>query len=451
MVKAELLTSSLVRLTQKGKAPQEVHLDKAPAGSIPQALINLAKRPPLSHDKPVACGPIWSYLLEHQQVGVQKIVHQFRGRCLLADDMGLGKTLQAVAVMLYYNVETVVVCPAFLKPGWERALAEWSAEATVVTYDKMRPSMRCNLVIVDEAHYLKNVHSQRTQNVLPVILQASHALLLSGTPCPNCPEELFVLLHGLRPQLVPSIEWFTSRYCNPRRTKFCARDTRGCDRANELAWLMQRAFQIRRTKSEVLPYLPPKTSEALHVEICPDVAKELQPLQAQYERAVSTGSQSAKSLIMSMYRMTARAKLTNAVHLAVHMLHGPTLIFAHHQVMLDAMEAALVHTAVGRIDGKMSIAKRQQVVDQFQSGQLQVLVLSMAAAGVGLTLTTAYTAFFLEIPWNAAILAQCEDRLHRIGQNNPCLIYYVLGNNTLDSYVWHTIHRKTKVCARLGL
>ena len=149
--------------------------------------------------------------------------------------------------------------------------------------------------------------------------------------------------------------------------------------------------------------------------------------------------------------MTARAKLANAVHLAMHMLHGPTLIFAHHQIMLDAMEAALVHTAVGRIDGKMSIAKRQQVVDQFQSGQLQVLVLSMAAAGVGLTLTTAYTAFFLEIPWNAAILAQCEDRLHRIGQNNPCLIYYVLGNNTLDSYVWHTIHRKTKVCARLGL
>jgi SWI/SNF-related matrix-associated actin-dependent regulator 1 of chromatin subfamily A len=119
--------------------------------------------------------------------------------------------------------------------------------------------------------------------------------------------------------------------------------------------------------------------------------------------------------------------------------------------MLDAMELELAPAVCGRIDGSMSVVQRQRVVDDLQSGMLEVVVLSMGAAGVGLTLTGACTAIFLEIPWSPAVLKQSEDRLHRIGQEKECSIYYILCNDTLDTYVWRTIHRKENVAARLGL
>ena len=94
--------------------------------------------------------------------------------------------------------------------------------------------------------------------------------------------------------------------------------------------------------------------------------------------------------------------------------------------------------------------RRQAIVDQMQAGRLDVALLSMAAAGVGLTMTRACTAYFVEIPWCPAVLRQCEDRIHRIGQLSQCNIYYILAHGTLDAHVWRTIHRKELVASRIG-
>ena len=114
------------------------------------------------------------------------------------------------------------------------------------------------------------------------------------------------------------------------------------------------------------------------------------------------------------------------------------------------MEAALGGYRVGRIDGRTSMAARQRVVDGVQSGDLEVALLSMGAAGCGLTLTAVNSAYFMEIPWCPAVLRQCEARIHRIGQKSTCHMYYLLAHETLDSYVWRTIHRKERVGARIG-
>ena len=451
MAKVQLVSSSHAELCQKGKSPQLISIEEVPSGSVPQSLLNLALRAPLSYDKPVHCGTLWSHLLDHQRSGVQRIVHQFKGRCLLADEMGLGKTLQAVAAILHFKVSTLVVCPAFLKTEWHRALDYWNAKATVCTYDKITPLTDFQFVVVDEAHYIKSRESRRSQEIVPLILSAPYALLMSGTPCPNRPEELFNLLHSLRPNLIPDFVSFATRYCKPRRTRFCSFDTRGSDRKKELAWLLSRAFQIRRTKACVLPNLPDKIQTTLHVDSCQAAAKELTSLKERMSHALQKGSTLSQSLMMEMYRVTCRAKMKNAVLLAKSLINGPTLIFGHHQIMLDAMMDTLSEHRVGRIDGSMSAVKRQNVVDALQSNCLDVVVLSMAAAGVGLTLTNAFTAIFLEIPWNPGTLQQCEDRIHRIGQTKKCSIYYVLANETLDSYVWRTVHCKQLVCTSLGL
>ena len=259
------------------------------------------------------------------------------------------------------------------------------------------------------------------------------------------------MLHALRPVLVPDFRSFAERYCNPHRTAFCAYDTRGSDRQDELRWLLDRAYIVRRAKGDVDISLPSKQQEVLCVEADPAYLPELQVLRGKLDTALERGSKLAQTLIMDMYRATARAKRASAVQLVMSMIDGPTLIFAHHRDMLDAMQVALGTDGVGRIDGGMSTIQRQRVVDSLQSGELRVVVLSMGAAGVGLTLTGARTAFFLEIPWNPAVLAQSEDRLHRIGQDRNCQVYYILGNDTLDSYVWNTIHRKERVAAQIGL
>jgi len=423
---------------------------------VPVALLDLMEREPVDHrDMPVQVPlALWSTLYQYQQDGVRQIVHRFKGRCLLADEMGLGKTLQAIAVLLHYDCDVLIICPSFLQTTWRRTLQEHTNRATVCSYGKLPvPSVDYGMVVVDEAHYLKSLDSQRTQAILPLLLLAQRVLLLSGTPCPNRPEELYPLLHAIRPNLVPSFSAFASRYCNPRRTAFCACDTRGSDRADELKWLLGRAYWVRRTKAAVLTELPSKRTGTLHVDADPAMRSTLDELHSRMQQALSRGSKLAQTLISEMYRVTAHAKMAAAVELvAARVSHGePVVIFAHHQCMLDAMQASLPQDgSVGRIDGQTPLSKRQEVVDGLQCGALRVAVLSMGAAGVGLTLTRACTAYFLEIPWCPAVLRQCEDRIHRIGQTLPCNIYYVLAHDTLDMHVWRTIHRKERVGARIG-
>ena len=376
------------------------------------------------------------------------MVHQFCGRCLLADEMGLGKTLQAVAVVHHYSCATAVICPAYLQTTWRRALDAWSARADVFSCSNVSGVGNAELVIVDEAHYLKTVDSKRTQAILPLLLRASHVLLISGTPCPNRPSELYALMHAVRPRIIHSWPEFASRYCRPRHTPF-GLDTRGSDRTEELHWLLDRAFWVRRTK-DILTGLPDKIGSVLYAQADPRMLPEINALQQKLNSALQRGSKLAQTLVSDMYRCTARAKQEGAVALVAASIVPPAVIFAHHQCMLDAMAGALTQWRVGRIDGRTSLAARQSVVDGVQEGIIDVALLSMGAAGCGLTLTAIASAYFLEIPWCPAVLRQCEARIHRIGQKNTCTMYYILSHETLDSYVWRTIHRKERVSARIG-
>lgn len=471
-MKSELISSSVVRLTGQcptgatvrilepfsvGSLAWEVPLDKVPHDLVPETLVKLAMRLPRPYaDKTLRVpASIWRMLYPYQKEGVLRIVHQFNGRCILADEMGLGKTIQALAVLAHYECPSAVVCPAFLCTNWRRVLSQWNLR-NIEVYSYSAAILHVHpgehgLVVIDEAHYMKSRESQRSKALLPVVLAAPHALLLTGTPCPNRPEELYMLMHALRPTIVTDFHTFANRYCNPRRTVFSPRDTRGSDRPQELKWLLDRAFLIRRKKVDVLPELPAKLQSILYVDIDSAGTAELAELRKKFDKAMQKGSALAQTLIMAMYRATAHAKAQSAAALVAARVQPGTLIFAHHKVVMDAMQQALPATArVGRIDGSTSLLARQRVVDGMQSGDLDVAILSMGAAGVGLTLTRACTAYFLEIPWCPAVLRQCEDRIHRIGQAQVCTMYYVLAEDTLDSHVWRSIHQKECVAQRIG-
>lgn len=407
-----------------------------------------------TNDKPDGIDDaLWEKLFAYQRESVSAVVHKYKGRCLLAHDMGLGKTVQAIALMQHYGSPVLVLCPAFLRLNWEHEISRWApdVDATIVSYDTMRtrppPLTKVwKLVVADESHYLKHLNSQRTQAALPFIMQCDHAILMSGTPCPNRPEELFAPICALRPSVVGSFQWFAKRYCNARKTRFCNFDTTGHCRQGELSWLLRRAFMVRKTKEEVKLQLPPKHQIEVHVES--KDKKALCSISEQFEKIEDASPLAVKSLISECFRMTCLAKLDAVSSYCVaQATRVPTVVFAHHRSMLDALQSAGEAQNLNclRIDGDTSQEKRHEIVDMVQHRAFDLACFSMAATGVGLTLNAVSDVIFAELPWNPAVLRQCEDRVYRIGQESPCFIRYILCDETLDAYVWKKIYNKERV------
>ncbi|ETO06641.1 helicase [Reticulomyxa filosa] len=128
------------------------------------------------------------------------------------------------------------------------------------------------------------------------------------------------------------------------------------------------------------------------------------------------------------------------------------LIFAHHRQVLDEIEAK-VRELIGehyiRIDGETKEKFRKEYVDKFQNNEAcRIAVLSITAAGLGLTLTKATTVVFAELFWNPSTLLQCEDRAHRISQNEVVNVVYLIGKDTLDDKIFPMIHNKIQVISK---
>tara|TARA_B100000900_G_scaffold323456_1_gene283050 strand:+ start:2897 stop:4186 length:1290 start_codon:yes stop_codon:yes gene_type:complete len=395
----------------------------------------------------------WNALFQYQKDTVATVINRFKGRCMLAHDMGLGKTVQAIAIMQHYGSPVLVLCPAFLKCNWQQEILKWAPELDVhiQSYDSLRtnPPLRqgWKLVVADEAHYIKQREAQRTAAAMPVLMECDHALLMTGTPCPNRPEELFVPMHVLRPAIVRNFHEFAKRYCDARKTRFSNFDTTGTSRKHELAWLLKRAFMLRLKKQDVLHELPEKICSVAYIKPCNMQAMiQLAELQEQKEDATP---QQLKFIIGEMFRQTCQAKLKNAVEYVLKRAEqGPIIVFAHHKAMLDEIQNQAVKKKFNfvRIDGETPLKARQDEVNRMQLGNtVDIAVLSMGAAGVGFTLTSMSRVVFAELPWNPAVLRQCEDRIYRIGQKNACRIEYLICNDTLDEYVWKKINCKEKL------
>ena len=428
-----------------------------PLSMLPAALERMATVAPLDYtdDNPGNVSPtLWDKLFPFQRRTVSSIVRRYRGRCLMAHDMGLGKSVQAIALMQHFGSPVLVLCPAFLRKNWEAEIDRWSSDrpfdVTIVSYDSLPtsplPVRQWKLVVADEAHYIKHKDARRTRHALPLLLASDYAVLLTGTPCPNRPEELYTLMHALRPSITGSFNSFARRYCNARRTRFSMFDTTGSSRRGELAWLLRRAFMVRCTKAEVMHEMPEKVCAPVRVRS--DRTKHLDRIGELHEMMEDASPIALKALVSEAFRETCQAKLHAAVEFAVNQAtKAPTLAFGHHRAMLDALEEAGESRGLrtARIDGDTTMLRRQDIVESIQANRIDLACLSMAAAGVGLTMTKVSNVVFMELPWNPAVLRQCEDRVYRVGQTQRCTIHYVLCDDTLDQRVWDKIKSKESI------
>ncbi|CAJ1087045.1 DNA annealing helicase and endonuclease ZRANB3 [Xyrichtys novacula] len=156
-------------------------------------------------------------------------------------------------------------------------------------------------------------------------------------------------------------------------------------------------------------------------------------------------------LITQMYKQTAIAKAGAVKDYIKMMLEAEQLkflVFAHHLTMLQACTEAVIEAKAGyiRIDGSVPSSERIQLVHKFQSDpETRVAILSIQAAGQGLTFTAASHVVFAELYWNPGHIKQAEDRAHRIGQTSSVNVHYLIAKGTFDTVMWSMLNRKETV------
>ncbi|KAM4697925.1 SWI/SNF-related matrix-associated actin-dependent regulator of chromatin subfamily A-like protein 1 [Rhinophrynus dorsalis] len=425
-----------------------------------------------------------SNLMPFQREGVNFAVSR-EGRLLLADDMGLGKTIQAICIAAYYKEDwpLLVVAPSSVRFTWAEAFHRWlpsvnpdcvnvivtgrdsqsASLINIISFDllgKMDKQIAANfkVIIIDESHFLKNVKTARCKAAMPLLKNARRVILLSGTPAMSRPAELYTQIAAVRPTFFPRFHDFGVRYCDAKQMPW-GWDYSGSSNLNELKLLLEESIMIRRLKSEVLSQLPAKQRKM--VVVAPEgINAKTKAALAAAAKEMAKGFKSKmqeKEALLLFYNRTAEAKMRSVIEYILDLLESGRekfLVFAHHKLVLDNICEELGKKEVGyiRIDGNTSSADRQNLCHKFQfSDKTCVAVLSITAANMGLTLSTADLVVFAELFWNPGVLIQAEDRVHRIGQTSSVNIHYLVAKGTADDFLWPMIQEKIKILGQAGL
>lgn len=400
------------------------------------------------------------------------------GRALLGHEMGLGKTIMAIA-WLQHNpkaLPAVVICPASLKGLWETECARWTtinseilsgskpwvphaAEdrnwISIINYDVLGPwietlSRCCHTVVLDECHYLKSSKTIRTKAVKLFCKGKPHVLALSGTPIVNRPSEFFNSLNILAPTTFPKWWDFALRYCAARHNGF-GWDTSGASNTEELHTRAE-TVMLRRLKKDVLKDLPEKQRTVVPLSL--SVAE-----QATYDVALreALGAWNEDEKPSPLKDITQISKLRQAVIEAKFdackewidnflETDRKLVVFVVHHKTSDKLRELYGDKMAVYMDGRTDTRLRAKVVEKFQTDPtIKLFIGSVDVAGMGITLTAAQDAVFLELPWVPGLLAQCEDRIHRIGQKGSVNEYYLLALDTMEKDMWELLNEKTKV------
>ncbi|KAL7538247.1 hypothetical protein ACHAXR_009189, partial [Thalassiosira sp. AJA248-18] len=358
---------------------------------------------------------------------------------------------------------------------WEKT---WMVEVVITTPEMLvtedfaeLAAVKWEILVVDEAHRLKNHNSKLAQNLRDSRFEFNHSLLLTGTPIQNNMQELWTLLNFINPDSFDDLDEFMEQYG----------DIKSKEKVDELHETI-RPYILRRLKEDVEKSVPPKEETLIEVE--------LTVLQKQYYRALyeknlkflhrnkrSIDGPSINNLAMQLRKCCNHPFLLTGVESEVRAQNPNTddikslvnasgkfvlldkllprlkadghriLLFSQFKIMLDIIEdyLHLREFKCERIDGSITGLKRQAAIDRFQSkdggnnGREQpfIMLLSTRAGGVGINLTAADTCIIFDSDWNPQNDLQAQARCHRIGQTKNVKIYRLLTRKTYEMQMFH--------------
>jgi superfamily II DNA or RNA helicase len=402
--------------------------------------------------------------------------------CCLADDMGLGKTITVIALHLHRHIDeaagpTLVVCPASLLGNWEREIRRFAPGVPVrrfhgsardlsgvdgfvlTTYGTMRRdaaelgAVAWGLVVADEAQHVKNARSA-TAKALRTI-GTGVRVALTGTPVENTLSELWAILDWATPGLLGSQAGFRRRWAKPIEAD------KDEEAARRLARLL-RPFLLRRSKSDpgIAPELPAKTETDQLVPLTREqaglyeaVVREVMAEIAQSDGIARRGlilklltslkqicNHPAQYLKQSDARLTGRsgklALLDELVETIVAEDHA-VLVFTQYVAMADLLSRHLADRGLPAqfLHGGTPVAKREEMVQRFQDGEVPIFLISLKAGGTGLNLTRADHVVHYDRWWNPAVEDQATDRAYRIGQTRPVQVHRLMTEGTIEDRI----------------
>ncbi|MEK9767583.1 MAG: SNF2-related protein [Betaproteobacteria bacterium] len=412
-------------------------------------------------------------LYPYQKIGVE-FANQTNGRCLIADQPGLGKTAQAIAYAQMNGLKTLVVCPLAVLINWKKEINKFTGKDTciwsskgkeghsnlqfhAINYDAVRKvssdlhKLKFDLLICDEATYLKNRNTLRFKSLLGSYkerkqypgLKTDHVIFLTGTPVMSRPVEAFTLLNFLDNNRFNNFYHFTQRYGGWRGSP-----------PKNLSELHERTKElvIRRKKSEVLSELPDKQRNDLYVKLEPSERREYDKL---LDELFGEWRFSGKPTIGTMPKIQSYLidqKLPRLKEIIDEYLDNDEsiLIFCCYIEPLERLkklyddDAALYH-------GSMKKEEREIQKDRLKNGEARVGLFSLKAAGMGIDglQHKINTVVFLDMDWVPANHEQAEDRTHRIGQKNQVQAYYMICDGTIDEYMRDILAEKQNMASQI--
>jgi SWI/SNF-related matrix-associated actin-dependent regulator of chromatin subfamily A-like protein 1 len=427
-------------------------------------------------------------LMEFQEQGVERLAKA--RRAMLVWDPGVGKTPTAVRACVEAGARSVLVfCPPIARDVWRQHFEDWSnfgqfASQTlrIVPYSQMQgPVIRdgalhrpWDVVILDEAHYLKNPRAYRTQGIYGLTIdlrgspleEARHIWCLTGTPVLNHAAEFWTHLHALAPETIRmgrrtlDEEQFIRSFCVTRTSPHTERGYRvvGSRNTHELAARI-RPFIDRKRLKDVLLDLPElrivdhalPADTPISDELRQELVKASSLLGELDDEDLLEAAQNDIASFSTLRRLIGRAKVDAVAELIEDQLKdaldAKLIVFVHHREVIEALEARLKR-AVLVIHGGTPIPQRDRAIKNFQTNPLyRVIILAIEAAGEAITLNAANNVIIAEPSPVPAKNFQAIARAHRKGQKNPVLARFVLLPGTLDHRLMSLIARKTREIA----
>ena len=418
--------------------------------------------------------------LEHQKEAIQKLVGN--KKFILADDMGLGKTTSTIIAALESGSKKVlIICPATLKINWKREIENYSdksvyiaegknfsteSDFVIINYDIIKNfhdtkkkgesqilDANFDLVVVDEAHYIKNATAQRTKLINDIVKKVDRIWLLTGTPMTSRPIDYFNLLSLIDSPVAKNWMAYAIRYCQGYQFNVGGRKVWNVMGASNLEELRDRTtgLTLRRLKEDVLD-LPDKIITPVYLRL---KSKLYEEVMGDYYNWYEGNPEESKSLTVQFTKLTkirqiiADEKITQTIELAENIIeqNKKVIIFCNFTDSLNKIVEHFGKAAV-KVDGSMSKPQRQHSVDSFQeSDKIKVFVGNIKAAGVGLTLTAAEAVIMNDLSFLPSDHAQAEDRAYRYGQKNNVLVYYPIFENTIEGIIYDILNNKKQVIA----
>ena len=415
-------------------------------------------------------------------------------RFMNCDEPGLGKTLQSIATInLADAFPCLVVCPSSLKINWQREWEKFTDKKAMILTDKVRDTWTfffqtgmhqvfivnyeslkkyfvqrikkaegwtlrdvefrnsINLfksVIIDESHRCKSASTQQAKFCKGICTGKEWVIELTGTPVVNRPKDLIPQLAILdRMNDFGGYKPFVDRYCSGQRE---------ASNLRELNFNLWKYCMFRREKSLVLTDLPDKIRQVNTCEITNrkeymDAERDLIMYLQKYKDA--DDDKIAKAMrgevmvrINILRQISARGKVRDVIEFVKDFRENgkKIILFCSLHEVVDQLKRYFP-TAVS-VTGRDSQDEKQRAVDAFQNNpKADIIICSIKAAGVGLTLTASSNVAFVEFPWTYADCCQCEDRAHRIGQKDSVTCYYFLDRRTIDEKVYRIIQEKKNI------